>query len=52
MIDAVYEPENINDVSKSEIAVLGILNNLAPLPLNEPDDNSTPLPVMNIEPVN
>ena len=29
-----------------------MLNNLAPLPLNEPDDNSTPLPVMNIEPVN
>ena len=52
--DAVTLPLAIKfEISASgDKAVLGILNNLSPLPLNEePDDNSTP-PLTNNEPVN
>ena len=51
-VDAVILPLNINEVSKSDIADLGILNNFSPLPLNaEPLFISIP-PLTNKEPVN
>ena len=49
-IDAVAEPENINDVSKLEIAERGILNNFSPLPLKNEPVNKKILPV-NCEPL-
>ena len=52
-MDAVAEPEKINDVSKSEIALRGISNNPAPLPLKNPEPvGINILPVTRNEPVN
>ena len=52
--DAVTEPDLISvEIWASSVrAERGMLNNLAPLPLNEPENNSIPLPLTNIEPVN
>ena len=51
-IDAVAEPLNIFERSKSDNADSGISNNLAPLPEYEPEYNSILLPLTKIEPVN
>ena len=45
--DAVTEPLNIFDVSKSEIAESGISNKFLPLPLNEPLLKNIPAPLTN-----
>ena len=49
-VDAVTEPLNINEVSKSTIAATGISNNLAPLPLKE-EPLSTLTSPKNVEPL-
>jgi len=58
--DAVTEPDLISvEICASSVrAERGMLNNLSPLPLNEPENNSIPapftnkLPLTSIEPVN